>query len=45
MSMNVGGVRERKDCFYLETLALPGEIQSMVVGRFFNRNVESLILA
>ncbi|KAA6310861.1 MAG: hypothetical protein EZS28_056231, partial [Streblomastix strix] len=42
---NVGGVRERKDCFYLETLALPGEIQSMVVGRFFNRNVESLILA
>ncbi|KAA6390167.1 MAG: hypothetical protein EZS28_014309, partial [Streblomastix strix] len=36
---------ERKDRFYLETLALPGEIQSMVVGRFFDRNIESLILA
>ncbi|KAA6385023.1 MAG: hypothetical protein EZS28_019448, partial [Streblomastix strix] len=36
---------ERKDCFYLETLAQPGEINSMVVGRFFNKNVESLVLA
>ncbi|KAA6401253.1 MAG: hypothetical protein EZS28_003216 [Streblomastix strix] len=36
---------ERKDVFYLETLALPGEIQSMVVGRFFDKNVETLVLA
>ncbi|KAA6354564.1 MAG: hypothetical protein EZS28_049909, partial [Streblomastix strix] len=36
---------ERKDCFFLETLALPGEIQSMVVGRFFDKNIESLVLA
>ncbi|KAA6365457.1 MAG: hypothetical protein EZS28_039017, partial [Streblomastix strix] len=36
---------ERKDCFYLETLSIPGEINSMVVGRFFDRNVETIVLA
>ncbi|KAA6360200.1 MAG: hypothetical protein EZS28_044273, partial [Streblomastix strix] len=36
---------EKKDCFYLETLSMPSEIQSMVIGRFFDRNIESLILA
>ncbi|KAA6386876.1 MAG: hypothetical protein EZS28_017597 [Streblomastix strix] len=36
---------KRKDVFYLETLALPSEIHSMVVGRFFNKNVDTLILA
>lgn len=45
MASSIGGDEERKDCFYLETLALPSEIQSMVVGRFFDKNVESLILA
>ncbi|KAA6380095.1 MAG: hypothetical protein EZS28_024379, partial [Streblomastix strix] len=39
------GDEELKDVFYLETLALPGEIQSMVVGRFFDKNVETLVLA
>ncbi|KAA6393267.1 MAG: hypothetical protein EZS28_011206 [Streblomastix strix] len=45
MATSDGGDKDRKDCFYLETLAMPGEINSMVVGRFFDRNIESLILA
>jgi hypothetical protein len=39
------GSDERKDCFYLETLSIPGEINSMVVGRFFDRNIETIVLA
>ncbi|KAA6401482.1 MAG: hypothetical protein EZS28_002985 [Streblomastix strix] len=45
MPLNQGIDQQRKDCFYLETLALPGQINSIVIGRFFNRNVETLILA
>ncbi|KAA6354150.1 MAG: hypothetical protein EZS28_050323, partial [Streblomastix strix] len=45
MADSSGNAEERKDCFYLESLALPGEIQSMVVGRFFDKNIESLVLA
>ncbi|KAA6391602.1 MAG: hypothetical protein EZS28_012870, partial [Streblomastix strix] len=45
MSSYTENVEEKKDSFYLETLALPGEINSIVVGRFFNRNIETLILA
>ena len=35
----------KKDSFYLETFVLPGEITSMAVGRFFDPNVETLIIA
>ena len=35
----------KKDSFYLETFVLPGEITSMAVGRFFNPNMETLIIA
>ena len=35
----------KKDSYYLETFVLPGEITSMAVGRFFNQNVETLIIA
>ncbi|KAA6315030.1 MAG: hypothetical protein EZS28_055483, partial [Streblomastix strix] len=28
MADSSGNAEERKDCFYLESLALPGEIQS-----------------
>ncbi|KAA6312765.1 MAG: hypothetical protein EZS28_055868, partial [Streblomastix strix] len=45
MSLNQGIDQQRKDCFYLETLALPGQINSIVIGRFFNKNVETIILA
>ncbi|KAA6382674.1 MAG: hypothetical protein EZS28_021800, partial [Streblomastix strix] len=45
MAAYTENVEEKKDYFYLETLAIPSEINSMVVGRFFNKNVESLILA
>ena len=35
----------KKDAYYFETLALPGEITSMAVGRFYDPNIETLILA
>lgn len=35
----------KKDTFFLENLALPGEITAMVVGRFFDQNLETLIIA
>lgn len=35
----------KRDAVCLETLAVPGEIVSMVVGRFFDQNIESIILA
>ncbi|KAA6366359.1 MAG: hypothetical protein EZS28_038114, partial [Streblomastix strix] len=40
----VGDMSETQDCFYLEKLALPEDIQSMVVSRFFNVNVDTLVL-
>ncbi|KAA6376508.1 MAG: hypothetical protein EZS28_027963, partial [Streblomastix strix] len=44
MSSNERGPQKR-DCYYLETLGLPGEIQSMVIGRFFDKNIETVVLA
>ncbi|KAA6385100.1 MAG: hypothetical protein EZS28_019372, partial [Streblomastix strix] len=40
----VGDISETQDCFFLEKLALPEDIQSMVVSRFFNGNVDTLVL-
>ncbi|KAA6394833.1 MAG: hypothetical protein EZS28_009638, partial [Streblomastix strix] len=34
-----------KDYFYAEQLALPGEINSICIGRFINKNIETLVLA
>ncbi|KAA6400614.1 MAG: hypothetical protein EZS28_003855 [Streblomastix strix] len=39
------GEEERKDVFYLETLSMSGQIQSIVIGRFFDRKIETIILA
>ncbi|KAA6318921.1 MAG: hypothetical protein EZS28_054883, partial [Streblomastix strix] len=45
MTVYKSGRDEKMDCFYLETLSIPGEINTKAVGRFFDRNVETIVLA